>query len=130
MAEKQRELEERGVAVEKTIRREDGSGKARSQRTGLRLSRVGSNRACSCRRRTNAWEFIPSHDIYSSLLLRHSFRSVFSRLPPSLSPFLAASLPEPPQADGVEEAQLYQTWFELVLEKNRLARYESELMIL
>uniref|UniRef100_A0A671U1B2 F-actin monooxygenase n=1 Tax=Sparus aurata TaxID=8175 RepID=A0A671U1B2_SPAAU len=28
-----------------------------------------------------------------------------------------------------DEAQLYQSWFKLVLEKNRLARYESELMI-
>lgn len=28
------------------------------------------------------------------------------------------------------EDQLYRTWFKLVLEKNRLARYESELMIL
>ncbi|XP_056138343.1 F-actin-monooxygenase mical2b [Lampris incognitus] len=33
------------------------------------------------------------------------------------------------QSDGGEEAQLYQSWFKLVLEKNRLARYESELMI-
>uniref|UniRef100_UPI0037E78314 F-actin-monooxygenase mical2b isoform X4 n=1 Tax=Semicossyphus pulcher TaxID=241346 RepID=UPI0037E78314 len=31
--------------------------------------------------------------------------------------------------DESEEAQLYQSWFKLVLEKNRLARYESELMI-
>ncbi|XP_028440841.1 F-actin-monooxygenase MICAL2 isoform X6 [Perca flavescens] len=28
-----------------------------------------------------------------------------------------------------DEAQLYQSWFKLVLEKNKLARYESELMI-
>ncbi|XP_035520801.1 protein-methionine sulfoxide oxidase mical2b [Morone saxatilis] len=28
-----------------------------------------------------------------------------------------------------DEAELYQSWFKLVLEKNRLARYESELMI-
>uniref|UniRef100_A0A087XU50 F-actin monooxygenase n=1 Tax=Poecilia formosa TaxID=48698 RepID=A0A087XU50_POEFO len=33
------------------------------------------------------------------------------------------------QTDDRDEAQLYQSWFELVLEKNRLARYESELMI-
>lgn len=39
-------------------------------------------------------------------------------------------LPEASPIDDFEEAQLYQTWFELVLEKNRLARYESELMIL
>uniref|UniRef100_A0A669D0F3 F-actin monooxygenase n=1 Tax=Oreochromis niloticus TaxID=8128 RepID=A0A669D0F3_ORENI len=31
--------------------------------------------------------------------------------------------------DNSDEAQLYQSWFKLVLEKNRLARYESELMI-
>ncbi|XP_041794159.1 protein-methionine sulfoxide oxidase mical2b isoform X2 [Chelmon rostratus] len=31
--------------------------------------------------------------------------------------------------DDSDEAQLYQSWFQLVLEKNRLARYESELMI-
>lgn len=39
-------------------------------------------------------------------------------------------LPESSPVDDVEDAKLYQTWFELVLEKNRLARYESELMIL
>ncbi|XP_061891729.1 F-actin-monooxygenase mical2b isoform X4 [Entelurus aequoreus] len=33
------------------------------------------------------------------------------------------------QADDSDHAQLYQSWFKLVLEKNRLARYESELMI-
>ncbi|XP_070762813.1 F-actin-monooxygenase mical2b isoform X1 [Enoplosus armatus] len=32
-------------------------------------------------------------------------------------------------AGDSDEAQLYQSWFKLVLEKNRLARYESELMI-
>ncbi|XP_056272569.1 F-actin-monooxygenase mical2b isoform X3 [Pseudoliparis swirei] len=36
---------------------------------------------------------------------------------------------ETSQADDSDEAQLYQSWFRLVLEKNRLARYESELMI-
>lgn len=35
-----------------------------------------------------------------------------------------------PDSDDSDEAQLYQSWFKLVLEKNRLARYESELMIL
>ncbi|XP_075899014.1 F-actin-monooxygenase mical2b isoform X6 [Nelusetta ayraudi] len=34
-----------------------------------------------------------------------------------------------PQMDDADEAQLYQSWFQLVLEKNRLARYESELMV-
>uniref|UniRef100_A0A1A8L580 Microtubule associated monoxygenase, calponin and LIM domain containing 2b n=2 Tax=Nothobranchius pienaari TaxID=704102 RepID=A0A1A8L580_9TELE len=34
-----------------------------------------------------------------------------------------------PAMDDRDEAQLYQAWFQLVLEKNRLARYESELMI-
>ncbi|CAN9498659.1 unnamed protein product [Ophioblennius macclurei] len=34
-----------------------------------------------------------------------------------------------PPADDNEEAQLYQSWFKLVLEKNRLARYESELIV-
>ncbi|XP_054916578.1 F-actin-monooxygenase mical2b isoform X2 [Poeciliopsis prolifica] len=33
------------------------------------------------------------------------------------------------QTDERDEAQLYQAWFELVLEKNWLGRYESELMI-
>uniref|UniRef100_A0A3B4THF7 F-actin monooxygenase n=1 Tax=Seriola dumerili TaxID=41447 RepID=A0A3B4THF7_SERDU len=36
---------------------------------------------------------------------------------------------EPSQDEDSDEAQLYQSWFKLVLEKNRLARYESELMI-
>ncbi|XP_041853235.1 protein-methionine sulfoxide oxidase mical2b isoform X3 [Melanotaenia boesemani] len=34
-----------------------------------------------------------------------------------------------PQSADSDEAQLYQSWFKLVLEKNRLSRYESELMI-
>ncbi|XP_023811191.1 protein-methionine sulfoxide oxidase mical2b isoform X4 [Oryzias latipes] len=34
-----------------------------------------------------------------------------------------------PEPEDGDEAQLYQSWFKLVLEKNRLARYESELMI-
>ncbi|XP_060932409.1 F-actin-monooxygenase mical2b [Limanda limanda] len=33
------------------------------------------------------------------------------------------------QSDDGDEARFYQSWFKLVLEKNRLARYESELMI-
>ncbi|KAJ3596060.1 hypothetical protein NHX12_002469 [Muraenolepis orangiensis] len=33
------------------------------------------------------------------------------------------------QADEEVESQLHQSWFKLVLEKNQLARYESELMI-
>ncbi|XP_061773361.1 F-actin-monooxygenase mical2b isoform X4 [Nerophis ophidion] len=33
------------------------------------------------------------------------------------------------QVDDADHAQLYQSWFKLVLEKNRLTRYESELMI-
>lgn len=36
---------------------------------------------------------------------------------------------ESSQTDDGDEARLYQSWFKLVLEKNRLARYESELMI-
>lgn len=47
-------------------------------------------------------------------------------------PYIVPSFPftESPQTDDSDEAQLYQSWFKLVLEKNRLARYESELMIL
>ncbi|XP_034052446.1 protein-methionine sulfoxide oxidase mical2b isoform X7 [Gymnodraco acuticeps] len=36
---------------------------------------------------------------------------------------------ESPEVSESDEAQLYQSWFQLVLEKNRSARYESELMI-
>ncbi|KAM7003564.1 F-actin-monooxygenase mical2b isoform 2-T2 [Tautogolabrus adspersus] len=36
---------------------------------------------------------------------------------------------ESSSSDDNDETQLYQTWFKLVLEKNRLARYESEVMI-
>ncbi|KAK7892047.1 hypothetical protein WMY93_024010 [Mugilogobius chulae] len=36
---------------------------------------------------------------------------------------------EKSHSDDRDEAQLYQAWFRLVLEKNRLARYESELII-
>lgn len=47
-----------------------------------------------------------------------------------LTALRAVILPESSQTDDNDEAQLYQSWFKLVLEKNRLARYESELMIL
>ncbi|XP_062246040.1 F-actin-monooxygenase mical2b isoform X2 [Platichthys flesus] len=36
---------------------------------------------------------------------------------------------ESSQSEDGDEARFYQSWFKLVLEKNRLARYESELMI-
>lgn len=32
--------------------------------------------------------------------------------------------------DSADELDLLQTWFKLVLEKNKLQRYESELMVL
>lgn len=47
-----------------------------------------------------------------------------------LAAVLAVILLESSETDDDDEAQLYQSWFKLVLEKNRLARYESELMIL
>lgn len=88
VAEKQRDLEERGVAIEKNIRREDGAGKPYSYSFLF------------------VWVFLFSFD---SLLF---------------------FLPEESLIYDFEQDRLYQTWFELVLEKNRLARYESELMIL
>lgn len=97
VAEKQRDLEERGVAVEKSIRREAGAGKPCLQ---------------------------------SSLLLQDENQLGFYSLNDLFSSFFFFFHPEAPPVDDIEEAQLYQTWFKLVLEKNRLARYESELMIL
>lgn len=97
VAEKQRDLEERGVAVEKSIRREAGAGKPCLQ---------------------------------SSLLLQDENLGFYSLNDLFSSSFFFFFHPEASPVDDVEEAQLYQTWFELVLEKNRLARYESELMIL
>ncbi|KAM9753185.1 LOW QUALITY PROTEIN: F-actin-monooxygenase mical2b [Menidia menidia] len=46
----------------------------------------------------------------------------------AIEKILRGEADSPPLEDG-DEAQLYQSWFKLVLEKNRLARYESELMI-
>lgn len=56
--------------------------------------------------------------------------TLHTHLPPSLGPSFLLPLLEQSQIDDGDEAQLYQSWFKLVLEKNRLARYESELMIL
>lgn len=99
VAEKQRDLEERGVAVEKSIRREAGAGEPYSQNF-----------------------LLLQEEIELQVLWFHNLKEVFF--------FFAVFLPEASPVGDFEEAQLYQTWFKLVLEKNRLARYESELMIL
>jgi hypothetical protein len=60
-----------------------------------------------------------------------SVEKVAPSLSLTLSRFLFCRCPgETHRADEETENQLHQSWFNLVLEKNRLARYESELMIL
>lgn len=67
-------------------------------------------------------------NVYVFLFVR-LYPPTFILICPPLRP-LTVPFPESSQTDDDDEAQLYQTWFKLVLEKNRLARYESELMIL
>lgn len=66
---------------------------------------------------------LPIFHVKSALIILH--------LPPSyLSWFPSRPLPESSTTDDSDETKLYQSWFKLVLEMNRLGRYESELMIL
>ncbi|XP_028813345.1 protein-methionine sulfoxide oxidase mical3a isoform X28 [Denticeps clupeoides] len=110
--EKQRQLEERGVAVEKALRGEAGLYKG---------SNVSPKQH---KRRSDYWG--ESH--YSEILDLHlgvesSVRSP-RRRPLSFCPCCS-----PAGMGKKDDPKLMQEWFKLVQEKNALVRYESELMI-
>ncbi|XP_043979584.1 protein-methionine sulfoxide oxidase mical3a isoform X19 [Gambusia affinis] len=110
--EKQRQLEERGVAVEKALRGEAGLYKG----------------TCTLpkqhKRRSDYW----GDSNYSEILDLHlgvePFVGMPRRRPLSLCPCCSS--------EGMgkkDDPKLMQEWFKLVQEKNALVRYESELMI-
>ncbi|XP_062318252.1 protein-methionine sulfoxide oxidase mical3a isoform X30 [Osmerus eperlanus] len=110
--EKQRQLEERGVAVEKALRGEAG------------LYRGTYTLPKRHKRRSDYW----GESNYSEFLDLHlgveSHVGSPRRRPLSLCPCIS------PEGMGKkDDPKLMQEWFKLVQEKNALVRYESELMI-
>ncbi|XP_038146861.1 protein-methionine sulfoxide oxidase mical3a isoform X25 [Cyprinodon tularosa] len=110
--EKQRQLEERGVAVEKALRGEAG------------LHKGTYTLPKQHKRRSDYW----GDSNYSEILDLHlgvePFVGMPRRRPLSLCPCCSA--------EGMgkkDDPKLMQEWFKLVQEKNALVRYESELMI-
>lgn len=78
VAEKQRDLEERGVAIEKTIRREAGAGKPSSHITVLQLANVESCIVCYSTLKHQCLRFYDFNYIFFILLPdTFSFRSSF-----------------------------------------------------
>ncbi|XP_054633852.1 protein-methionine sulfoxide oxidase mical3a isoform X1 [Dunckerocampus dactyliophorus] len=121
--EKQRQLEERGVAVEKALRGEAG------------LYKGTYTLPKQHKRKSDYW----GDSNYSEILDLHL--GVPSSLPPCLvevEPFVGTQRRRPlpfclccsPEGMGKkDDPKLMQEWFKLVQEKNALVRYESELMI-
>ncbi|KAM4734469.1 protein-methionine sulfoxide oxidase mical3a isoform 32-T35 [Anableps anableps] len=110
--EKQRQLEERGVAVEKALRGEAG------------LYKGTYTLPKQHKRRSDYW----GDSNYSEILDLHlgvePFVGMPRRRPLSLCPCCSS--------EGMgkkDDPKLMQEWFKLVQEKNALVRYESELMI-
>ncbi|XP_071199939.1 protein-methionine sulfoxide oxidase mical3a-like isoform X7 [Salvelinus alpinus] len=111
--EKQRQLEERGVAVEKALRGEAGLYKG----TYCTIPKQH-------KRRSDYW----GESNYSEILDLHlgvePFVGTPRRRPISFCPCCS------PEGMGKkDDPKLMQEWFKLVQEKNALVRYESELMI-
>ncbi|XP_037539374.1 protein-methionine sulfoxide oxidase mical3a [Nematolebias whitei] len=110
--EKQRQLEERGVAVEKALRGEAG------------LYKGTYTLPKQHKRRSDYW----GDSNYSEILDMHlgvePYVGMPRRRPLSLCPCWS------PEGMGKkDDPKLMQEWFKLVQEKNALVRYESELMI-
>ncbi|XP_031718323.1 protein-methionine sulfoxide oxidase mical3a isoform X1 [Anarrhichthys ocellatus] len=110
--EKQRQLEERGVAVEKALRGEAG------------LYKGTYTLPKQHKRRSDYW----GDSNYSEILDLHlgvePFVGMPRRRPVSFCPCWS------PEGMGKkDDPKLMQEWFKLVQEKNALVRYESELMI-
>ncbi|XP_056334586.1 protein-methionine sulfoxide oxidase mical3a isoform X2 [Danio aesculapii] len=110
--EKQRQLEERGVAVEKALRGEAGLYK-------------GSNVSPKQRkRRSDYW----GESNYSEILDLHLGVEPYVRTPRRRALYLCPCC-APEGMGKKDDPKLMQEWFKLVQEKNALVRYESELMI-
>lgn len=92
VAEKQRDLEERGVTIEKAIRREAGAGNPCSHVTVLQIANVEQCIVCYSRLNTSAWDFITSFIFFYILLPdTFSFHSFPLGFGPSLLPSFVVS---------------------------------------
>ncbi|XP_026167068.1 protein-methionine sulfoxide oxidase mical3a isoform X5 [Mastacembelus armatus] len=110
--EKQRQLEERGVAVEKALRGEAGFCKGT-----YTLPKPH-------KRRSDYW----GDSNYSEILDLHLGVEPFVGMP-RRRPFFFCPCCSPEGMGKKDDPKLMQEWFKLVQEKNALVRYESELMI-
>ncbi|XP_056621877.1 protein-methionine sulfoxide oxidase mical3a isoform X2 [Triplophysa dalaica] len=110
--EKQRQLEERGVAVEKALRGEAG------------LYKGSSVSPKQHKRRSDYW----GESNYSEILDLHLGVEPYVRTPRRRALYLCPCC-APEGMGKKDDPKLMQEWFKLVQEKNALVRYESELMI-
>ncbi|KAI4904471.1 hypothetical protein NFI96_015129 [Prochilodus magdalenae] len=110
--EKQRQLEERGVAVEKALRGEAGLYKGSSVSPKQR------------KRRSDYW----GESNYSEILDLHLGVEPYVGTP-RWRPLSFCPCCTPEGMGKKDDPKLMQEWFKLVQEKNALVRYESELMI-
>ncbi|KAM9481260.1 protein-methionine sulfoxide oxidase mical3a isoform 2-T3 [Clarias gariepinus] len=110
--EKQRQLEERGVAVEKALRGEAGLHKGSSVSPKQR------------KRRSDYW----GESNYSEILDLHLGVEPYVGTP-RWRPLSFCPCCSPEGMGKKDDPKLMQEWFKLVQEKNALVRYESELMI-
>ncbi|XP_041746536.2 protein-methionine sulfoxide oxidase mical3a isoform X2 [Coregonus clupeaformis] len=111
--EKQRQLEERGVAVEKALRGEAGLYKG----TYCTIPKQH-------KRRSDYW----GESNYSEILDLHLGVDPFVGTP-RRRPIFFCPCCSPEGMGKKDDPKLMQEWFKLVQEKNALVRYESELMI-
>ncbi|XP_027128945.1 protein-methionine sulfoxide oxidase mical3a isoform X4 [Larimichthys crocea] len=110
--EKQRQLEERGVAVEKALRGEAG------------LYKGTYTLPKQHKRRSDYW----GDSNYSEILDLHLGVEPFVGMP-RRRPLSFCPCCSPEGMGKKDDPKLMQEWFKLVQEKNALVRYESELMI-
>uniref|UniRef100_UPI0037E7C7F6 protein-methionine sulfoxide oxidase mical3a isoform X6 n=1 Tax=Semicossyphus pulcher TaxID=241346 RepID=UPI0037E7C7F6 len=110
--EKQRQLEERGVAVEKALRGEAG------------LYKGTYTLPKQHKRRSDYW----GDSNYSEILDLHLGVEPFV-VTPRRRPLSFCPCCSPEGMGKKDDPKLMQEWFKLVQEKNALVRYESELMI-
>ncbi|XP_054864887.1 protein-methionine sulfoxide oxidase mical3a isoform X23 [Amphiprion ocellaris] len=110
--EKQRQLEERGVAVEKALRGEAG------------LYKGTYTLPKQHKRRSDYW----GDSNYSEILDLHLGVEPFVEMP-RRRPLSFCPCCSPEGMGKKDDPKLMQEWFKLVQEKNALVRYESELMI-
>ncbi|XP_035497937.2 protein-methionine sulfoxide oxidase mical3a isoform X21 [Scophthalmus maximus] len=111
--EKQRQLEERGVAVEKALRGEAG------------LYKGTYTLPKQHKRRSDYW----GDSNYSEILDLHLGVEPFVGMPRQRRALSFCPCCSPEGMGKKDDPKLMQEWFKLVQEKNALVRYESELMI-